>query len=93
MMTWHRCEDCDDIHLVKSVPIRYRNCCKQRTLYQRKEKLLIVNYDGRPARVYFHVMSLRFLVAAAILFWAAAFLCASDRNSSVLSPPKLSQMR
>jgi hypothetical protein len=89
-----RCDASGDYFpTVKSVPIRYRNCCKQRTLYQRKEQFLIVNYDCRLTRVYFHVMSLRFLVAATVLFWAAAFLCASDRNSPVPSPPKLSEIR
>jgi hypothetical protein len=74
-------------------PLDTANCCNQRTLYQRNGQFLIVNYDCRLARVYFHVMSLRFLVAAAVLFWVAAFLCASDRNAPVPSPPKLSEMR
>ena len=99
-MAWSRFGDRQDATRAATIsrkenqyPLDTANCCKQRTLYQRNEHFLIVNYDWRQARVYFHVMSLRFLVAAAVLFWAAAFLCGSDRNSPVPSPPKLSEMR
>jgi len=35
----------------------------------------------------------RFLIAAAILFWAAAFLGASDRKSSESLSPNISEKR
>jgi len=66
------------------------NCCGECTLYERNESSLIANHECRYDSDYSRqVMSARYILTAAALFWLAAFLigAASIPSVTAILPP------
>jgi hypothetical protein len=69
------------------------NCSELRHYTKEIAHSLVVSNDCRLGGAYLSEMTLRYLIAAAVLFWAAAFLLAPGGNLSIPSSPNLSQTR